>query len=290
VRAQRSHAAELRRHRFKNMRTRYQAELDARKTEEEEVLRRQEESVQLQRTQQLQDRVAALERSTAAKAALAAQVKQESDDLRVTAQEAEEERQTQQALLIHKIHIMRQRIREQQARMGEERHRAWADGDADAALGRMSVAELRAALKRVRAEAAAEEEARHDYVTTVRSRAQAERERLEAECASARAQQRQHRQSRQAQRAKHITAVEEERANRETARMLQLHEKLEAKRLAAREELRATREAERRRRNELLLRAQDSTSMEQGRWDHYEAGLMRRTKWEQQRTLEAAQK
>lgn len=290
VRAQRAQATEARRRRFKNLRTKYQEELDSRRLEEEAARRQQEESVQQQRAQQLQDRVAALEKSSAAKAAVAAQVKQESEELRAAAQEAKEERQTQQALLIQDIHVMRQRIKEQQARLGEERRRAWADGEEDAALGRMSVAELRAALERMRADAEAEMEARHDHVTAVRSRAQAERDRLEDACATAREQQRQQRRSKQAQQAQHKATVEAERTNREMARMLQLHEKLEAKRHAARKVQRATREAERRRRNELLLRAQDSTSMEQRRWNDYEAGLVRRSKWEQQRTLQEAQK
>lgn len=290
VRAQRAHAAEVRRRRFKNIRAKYQEELESRKVEEEEALQRQEESVQQQRTQQLLDRAAALERANAAKSTLASQVKQESEDLRATAQEAEEQRQTQQALLIQEIHVMRRRVREKVARMGEDRRRAWADGEEDAALGRMSLAELRDALERIRAEDAAEVANRHDHVTTLRTRAQAERERLEAECAGAREVQRQRRHSKQAQRAQHKVSVEEERASRETTRMMQLHDKLEAKRREGREVLRATREAERQRRNELLLRAQDSTSMEQGRWAHYEAGLVRRSKWEQQRALQEAEK
>ncbi|KPA85846.1 hypothetical protein ABB37_00176 [Leptomonas pyrrhocoris] len=284
-----AHAAELRRRRFRNLRTKYQEELEARKSEEAAARRQQEQAAQHQRTQQLYERVAALERTNATKATLAAQVKQESEDLRAAAQEAKEERQTQQALLIQEIHVMQQRIRERKARMGEERRRAWADGEVDAALGRMSVAELHEALERIRAEDAAEMEARHAYVTTTRAHAQAERDRLEEECASAREQQRQRRQSKQTQRAEHKAAVEEARASRETARMMQLHEKLEARRQEARAVQRATREAERQRRNESLLRAQDSTSMEQGRWHHYEAGLVRRSKWEQQRTLQEAQ-
>lgn len=290
VRAQRAHAADVRRRRFKHLRGKYQEELDLRKVEEAVALRRLEETVQQQRTLQLQDRLAALERSTAAKATLAAQVKSESEELKAAAQEAAEERETQQALLIHEIHVMRQRIRAQQARLGEDRRRAWADGEEDAALGRMSVAELQAALERVKAEAAAETAARHDYVATVRGRAQAERERLAEECATARDAQRQRRQSKQAQRAQHRAAVEADRATRETTRMMQLHEKLEAKRQEARAAQQATREAERQRRNELLLRAQDSTSMEQGRWNHYEAGLVRRSKWEQQQMVQEAQK
>ncbi|KPI86637.1 hypothetical protein ABL78_4315 [Leptomonas seymouri] len=289
MRTQRAYAAEARRRRFKNLRTKYQEELDDRKLEEEEMLRLQERSVREQRTQQLLDRGAAMERSNAAKAALAAQVRREWEYLRAVAQEAEEELQTQQALLIQEIHVMRQRIRERQARMGEERRRAVEDGEEDAALGRMSLAELREALERIRAEDAAEVEARREYVTATRVRAKEERDRLEEECASAREQQRQRRRLKRAQQTQHRAVVEEERASKETARMIQLHEKLEAKRQEAREAQRATREAERQRRNELLLRAQDGTSMERGRWNHYEAGLVRRSKWEQQKMLQVAQ-
>lgn len=288
VRAQRERTTQARRRRIQKMKTQNHAELAVHKREHKQALVDQEQHVQQQRRQLARECAAALGRSAAEKSALAAQVRDEADALRVEAQEAAELRHTRQVLVIQEIHLLRQRLRERQAAMGAERRQAWADGVADAALGRMSPAELRDALVRLRAEVAAEEEERRQHVQSTRSRALTERERLERECLQAREVQRQTREAKQAQRAAHKAAVEAERVEKEAARMAQLHEKLEVRRQAKREAHRSAHEVERQRRNEVLLRSQDGASMERKRWAQYDAGLARRAEAEQQRVLKEA--
>ncbi|KAK7198255.1 hypothetical protein NESM_000782800 [Novymonas esmeraldas] len=286
---QRQRTTQARRRQLQKMRAQYEAELAANQREQEHALRQQEQHVQQLRRQLSRDGAVAVARSAAGKAATASSVKEESEQLRAAAKAAEEQRQTQQVLVIQEIHLLRQRLRERRAAMGTERRQAWADGVADAALGRMSPAELRDALERLRAEAAAEEEARQQHVTEVRDRTVEQRARLERECLREREKQRLVREMQQAQRAAHRAAVEAERVEKEAVRMAQLHEKLEVRRQAKRAAYRAAHETERQRRNEVLLRSQDGASMERKRWSQYEAVLVRRAEAGQQRLLHEAQ-
>ncbi|CBZ30564.1 conserved hypothetical protein [Leishmania mexicana MHOM/GT/2001/U1103] len=289
ARAQREQTMQARRRQIQRMRVQYHAEMQANRREQEHALREHEEHVQQLRSNLSRNCAAAVEKVAAEKCALAAQVKDESEQLRAAAQEAEEHRRTHQVLLIQEIHLLRERLREKHAAMGTERRRAWADGEVDAALGRMSQAELRDALERLCEEVATAEESRRQRVAEVRSRTQEKHERLERECIREREKKRRIRQANLAQRMAHRAAVEAERIQVETARMAQFHEKLETRLQAKRDAHRAAHETERQRRNEVLLCAQDGVSMERKRWSQYEAGLVRCAEGEQLRVLKEAQ-
>ncbi|CAJ1992820.1 hypothetical protein conserved [Leishmania donovani] len=289
ARAQRERTTQARRRQIQRMKVQYQAEMRANMREQEHALREHEEHAQQLRSKLSRNCAAAVDKVAAEKSALAAQVKDESEQLRAAAQEAEEHRRTHQVLAIQEIRLLRERLREKHAAMGTERRRAWADGEADAALGRMSQAELRDALERLREEAAADEDSRRQRVAEARSRTQEKHERLKRECIREREKQRRIRQANLTQRMAHRAAVEAERIQVERARMAQFHEKLEIRLQAKRDAHHAAHEAERQRRNEVLLRAQDGASMERKRWSQYEAGLVRRAEFEQLRVLKEAQ-
>ncbi|KAI5689097.1 hypothetical protein MNV84_07226 [Leishmania braziliensis] len=289
VRAQRERTTQARRQEIQKVKAQYQAEVAANRQEQEHVLRQHEQHVQQLRRKLSRDCAAAVEKAAAKKSAMAAQVKEESEQLRTAAQGVEEQRQAHQVLVIQEVHQLRERLREKQAAMGAERRRAWAEGGADTVLGRTPPAELRGALERLRAEVAAEEDTRRQRVTEVRSRTQEERARLERECLCEREKQRQICQAKQTQRMTHKAAMEAERIEKEAARMAQLHEKLEMRRQAKCDAHRAAHEAERQRSNEVLLRTQDGASMERKRWLQYDAGLVRRAECAQLRVLKEAQ-
>ncbi|KAG5467125.1 hypothetical protein CUR178_00766 [Leishmania enriettii] len=289
VRAQRERTTQGHRRRIQRMKAQYKAEVAANRREQEQALRQHKQHIQKLRKDLSRDRAAAVEKAAAEKKALAAQVKEESEQLRAAAQQMGEQWQTHQASVIQEIHLLRARLREKQAALGAERRQAWAEGEADAALGRMSAAELCDALERLRAEVAAEVESRRRRVAEVRNRAQEQRDLLERQCVSEREKQRQIRQAKQAQRMSHKAAVEAGRVEKKAARMAQLHEELEIRRQAKRDAHRATHEAERHRRNEVLLRCRDGASMERRRWSQYEAGLVRRAKDAQLMVLREAQ-
>ncbi|KAG5466599.1 hypothetical protein LSCM1_00764 [Leishmania martiniquensis] len=289
VRAQRERAMQSHHRQIQRMKAQYEERIASTRREQEEALRQHKQHVQQLRRRLLHDRAAAVEKAAADKSAIATQVREESAQLRAAAQKAGEQWQTHQALVIQDIHLLRERLREKQAALGSERRQAWVDGEADAALGRMSAGELGDALQRLRAELAAEMESRRQRVAGVRNRAQEGRELLERECVREREKQRQIRQAKQTQRMNHKAAVEAERAEKKAARMVHLHEELEVRRQAKRDAHRAAHEAERHRRNEVLLRSRDVASMERRRWSQYEAGLVRRAKDAQLMVLKEAQ-
>ncbi|KAG5492431.1 hypothetical protein JKF63_01009 [Porcisia hertigi] len=289
VRAQRERGVQAHWRKIQAMKKQYQEVAADNRREKERALLQREQHVQQMRRQLSRDCAAAIDKSVANKSAVVAQVKQELEQLRATAQEASVQRQTQQVMMIQEIHRLRERLRERRAATPAERRRVFVDGERDAALGRMSLAEVSDALERLRAEAAAEEATRRQQVAEMHSRAHKKREHLERKCLRDREEQRQAHQVKLTQHMNHKAAVEAERVAREAVRVAQLHEKLEGRRQAKKDAYRATLEAERQRSHEVLLRSQDGASMERKRWLQYEAGLVRRAAGAQLSVLREAQ-
>lgn len=210
--------------------------------------------------------------------------------------EADERRWVAQALIIQEVRSLRERVRQRQLDLAEERRAEFASpavgsapsvatttaaAAADAALDGMSMAQLREELRSVRERDKALEEERRQANLVDRTREADERAALERMCREQRVAQEQRRQLERARRKGQVAVIEAVHGEAEAARMLALRQKLAEKRQGRRSEQRKASEAERRNRNESNIRAIDEGAMERERWRQLEQGLVNRISGEQ---------
>lgn len=279
VRAARAEGERTRRKVCQSMKRDAVVESQERRREEENALALQRQFVVRFREELARSRREAEERFLQEKLHSAEVVKVESEEARRAIRVAEEQRKTEQAVVIQEIRLLRERVRVKQEELLEQRRNVGSvesDNDDDVLLSALTTAQLREELELVKARDRALEEERRRRIVAAKEREAADRAALESLCREQR--QKCHRDRERLRESKDTKAATIRAAQlaAETERMVILQQRLKEKRQQRKAGHQKTREAERQRRNDANMRAADDTAMEKERWRQLEHGIINR--------------